>query len=139
MRTINLFIVVLGLAVATSCNAQTSAKKVSTASNSDKIEAYYFHFTSRCITCKTVEAEAKKDIETLYPEQVKSGKISFQAINLDESTSKEIAEKLGVTGQALLIVKGDQKINITNEGFMNARNNPEKFKEIIKEKIDKLM
>lgn len=139
MRTIKLFIVILTVTFATSCNAQSSTKKETIASSTDKIEVYYFHFTSRCVTCKTVEAEAKKDIETLYPEQVKSDKISFQAINLDESSSKEIAEKLGVSGQTLLIVKGDQKINITNEGFMNARNNPDKFKEIIKEKIDKLM
>lgn len=139
MKTLQLLVAIIGVTVATSCNAQSNTKKETTASNSDKIEVYYFHVTSRCVTCKTVEAEAKKDIETLYPEQVKSGKITFQAVNLDESTSKEIAEKLGIAGQTLLIVKGDQKINITNEGFMNARKNPEKFKEIIKEKVDKLM
>lgn len=139
MKTLQLLVAIIGVTFATSCNAQSNTKKETTASTSDKIEVYYFHVTSRCVTCKTVEAEAKKDIETLYPEQVKSGKITFQAVNLDESTSKEIAEKLGIAGQTLLIVKGDQKINITNEGFMNARKNPEKFKEIIKEKVDKLM
>jgi hypothetical protein len=139
MRTIQLLIVVLGLAVATSCNAQTSAKKESTPSDAGKVEAYYFHFTSRCVTCKAVEEEARKDLEILYPELVKSGKITFQSINLDEGSSKEIAEKLGVSGQALLLVKGDKKINITNEGFMNARKNPEKFKEIIKQKVDELI
>jgi len=139
MKTIKLFIALLAITAISSCNAQNSTKKEVASSNSGNIEAYYFHFTSRCVTCKAVEAEAKKDIEALYPEQVKSGKITFQAINLDDSSSKEIAEKLGISGQTLLIVKGDQKINITNEGFMNARNNPDKFKEIIKEKIDKLM
>ena len=139
MKTIKLFITLLAITAITSCNAQNSTKKEVVSSNSGNIEAYYFHFTSRCVTCKAVEAEAKKDIETLYPEQVKSGKITFKAINLDDSSSKEIAEKLGVSGQTLLIVKGEQKFNITNEGFMNARSNPEKFKEIIKEKIDKLM
>ncbi len=139
MKELQLLVAIIWVTVATSCNAQNTSKKENTASNSDKIEAYYFHFTSRCVTCKAVEAEAKKDIETLYPEQVKSGKITFQAINLDDISSKVIAEKLGISGQTLLIVKGDQKINITNEGFMNARNNPDKFKEIIKEKIDKLM
>lgn len=139
MKIIKLFFTLLAIITISSCNAQSSTKKDVVSSNSGNIEAYYFHFTSRCVTCKAVEAEAKKDIETLYPEQVKSGKITFTAINLDDSSSKEIAEKLGISGQTLLIVKGDQKINITNEGFMNARNNPDKFKEIIKEKIDKLM
>jgi len=113
-----------------SCNAQTS-KKETPVSTSDNIEVYYFHFTARCVTCKTVEAEAKADVQNLY-----YGEVSFKAINLDDDSSKAIAEKLKVSGQTLLIVKGDQKINLTNEGFMYAMSNPAKFKSILKEKID---
>ena len=114
-------------------NAQTSKKETGSVA-SGKVEAYYFHMSARCITCKSVEAEAKKDIESLYGD-----KISFQAINLEDNASKAIAEKLKISGQTLLIVKGDTKINLTNEGFMYARNNPEKFKSIIKEKVDGLL
>lgn len=138
MRAIRLFLAVILFLPVVACNAQSS-KEASIAGKSGKVEAYYFHFNARCITCKTVEAEAKADLEMLYPELIKSGKISFQAINLDESSSKGIAEKLGVNGQTLLLVKGNQKINITNEGFMYARNNPEKFKAVIKEKVDMLL
>jgi hypothetical protein len=45
-----------------SCNAQDN-KKVDKAKTSNKVEAYYFHFTGRCVTCKTVEAEAKADLK----------------------------------------------------------------------------
>jgi hypothetical protein len=138
MRTIRLFLAMVLLLPVVACNAQSS-KEASFAGKPGKVEAYYFHFNARCITCKTVEAEAKADLEMLYPELIKSGKVSFQAINLDESSSKDIAEKLGVNGQTLLLVKGTQKINITNEGFMYARNNPEKFKAVIKEKVDILL
>ena len=48
-------------------------------------------------------------------------------------------EQLGVSGQSLFIIEGDTKINITNEGFLNARSNPDKLKQIIKEKIDPLL
>jgi hypothetical protein len=116
-----------------SCNAQTNKQEGKT-NPSVKVEAYYFHFTSRCVTCKTVEAEAKADIESLYGD-----KVSFQAVNLDDASSKALAEKLQVSGQTLLIVKGDTKINITNEGFMYARSNPGKFKSIIKNKVDPLL
>lgn len=103
-------------------------------SATSKVEAYYFHFTARCLTCKTVEAEAKADLESLY-----GNKVPFKAVNLEEESGKALAKKLKVSGQTLLIVKGSQKINITNEGFMYARSNPEKFKEIIKEKVDSLL
>jgi hypothetical protein len=122
------------------CTAQPSKKEVkSSASNSDKIEAYYFHFTARCTTCRTIEAKAKENLETLYPNQVKQGLITFQSINLDEASSKPLAEKLGVSGQTLLLVKGDQKINLTNEGFLYAVAKPDKFKDVIREKVDFLM
>ena len=113
--------------------AQTS-KKVTESSTSTKVEAFYFHLSTRCVTCKAVEAEAKKNLESLY-----GGKVTFQAINIEDDASKAIVEKLKISGQTLLLVKGDTKINLTNEGFLYAMNNPEKFKSIIKEKVDKLL
>lgn len=140
MKTFRLFIALLLFAQVIGCNSQPSAKQsVSSDSNSDKIEAYYFHFTARCTTCRTIEARAKENLESLYPNQFKQGLITFQSLNLDEAPSKLIAEKLGVSGQTLLIIKGDQKINLTNEGFLYAVAKPEKFKEIINEKVAGLM
>ena len=49
-----------------------------------------------------------------------------------------LIEKLGVTGQTLLLVRGDQKINITNEGFLYAVAKPEKFNEVIRDKVELL-
>ena len=121
-----------------SCNAQP-ASTGNSVNNSDKIEAYYFHFTARCVTCNTIESRAKENLETLYPNQFKSGLITFQSINLEDPESKPLAKRLGVNGQSLLIVRGDQKINITNEGFMYATVKPERFREIINEKVDGLL
>lgn len=140
MKTLRLFIVMILLAPMVSCSAQTSNKEVNaTASNSDKIEAYYFHFTARCVTCKTIEAKAKENLDVLYPQHVKSGLITFKSVNLDDSANKPLAKKLGIAGQTLLLVKGEEKINITNEGFMYATVKPEKFKEVINEKVEFLL
>jgi len=99
-----------------------------------KIEAYYFHNKTRCTTCKTVEAEAKADLKELYGD-----KVTFQALNLEEKSTEPIAQKLKVSGQALLVVKGEKQVNLTNEGFLYAVNDPDKFKKIIKEKVDPLI
>jgi len=140
MKTFRLIIAILMLAPVIACTAQSSNKQAkSSDNNSDKIEAYYLHFTARCTTCKTIEASAKENLETLYPNQFKQGLITFQSVNLEEAVNKPLADKLGVSGQTLLIVKGDKKINLTNEGFMYAVVKPEKFKEIINEKVDGLM
>ena len=122
-----------------SCNAPAEKKVTTDSLAGSDIEVYYFHMTTRCVTCKTVEAEARKNVEVLYADQVKSGKISFTALNLEEATGKSMGEKLGVNSQTLLIVKGEQKINITNEGFLYAVSQPLKFTEVMKSKIDPLM
>jgi hypothetical protein len=138
MKTRRLFIAFFLITLFIASKAQTSKKEDKT-SDISKIEAYYFHFTARCITCRTIEASAKENLETLYPDKVKKGLITFQSVNLEEASSKPLAEKLGVSGQTLLLVKGDKKINLTNEGFMYAVVKPEKFKEIINEKVNSLL
>ena len=140
MKTFRLFIALLLFAPFVACTAQPSNKQAeSSDNNSDKIEAYYFHFTLRCEACLNIEARAKESLENLYPNHIKTGLITFNAYNLDEAPNREMAKKLGIYSQALLIVKGDKKVNLTNEGFLYATVKPEKFKEIINEKVDGLM
>ncbi len=139
MRKTVLLSFVLMTSTIITCIGQTNQKPAASISKNGDVEVYYFHMTIRCEACKTVEAEARKNIEMLYPDQVKAGMISFIALNLEEATGKSVGEKLGVNSQALLIVKGDQKINITNEGFLYAGSKPQKFTEIIKSKIDPLI
>lgn len=99
-----------------------------------KVNVYYFHFTRRCATCNAVESVTKEAIAEYYGTQV-----SFIDLNLDKKPGKQKGKELSVSGQTLLIVSGDTQINITSDGFMNARSKPEKLKQIIKEKIDPLL
>jgi len=46
---------------------------------------------------------------------------------------------LEISGQTLLLIAGETRINHTNEGFMQVGTNPDKLKQIIKEKIDPLL
>ncbi len=138
MTTVKYFLGIFLFLTVFACSAQTG-KETSANGSENSVEAYYFHFNSRCTTCRTVEAQAQADLEILYPELVKSGAIRFTAVNLDEAGGKEIGKDLGISGQTLLLVKGEIKINITNEGFMYAVSQPEKFKSVIKEKVDGLL
>jgi hypothetical protein len=148
-RFITLFSLVIVIAITTvqaQCcknaaqakNCPQSAKCIQATSltqNKDalKIEAYYFHFTRRCVTCQAVEQVSTDALKELY-----GNKIVLESINLDEKENKELAKKLGIEGQTLLFVKGDQKVDITNDGFMYARTDPEKLKEKIKATIESL-
>ena len=90
MKTLRLLLTVVLFISILSCDSQQEVKKsVITEAVSDddpnKVEAYYFHFTARCATCKTIEAKAREDLEALYPNRVKQGLITFQSVNLDEA------------------------------------------------------
>jgi hypothetical protein len=119
-----------------SCFAQDNKNADSKTAVSKKVEIYYFHFTRRCNTCVSVENNAKLAVEALFADKVKNGEYSFKAINLDDASSKALAEKLGVGGQSLLIVCGSNKIDITSQGFMNAQN-LDKMKVEIKKAVEK--
>ncbi len=121
-------------------NAGSPATKSAPATSSvAKVEVYYFHFTRRCVTCQAVETESQKAIAALYPAQYKSGKIIFKSLNLDENTSKTLAEKCKAEGQQLLIISGNKRFDLTEQGFMYARSNPDKLKQELKTTIDPLI
>jgi hypothetical protein len=139
MRTLLLNLSILALLfTSVSCNSvngkENQTEEISIGTG--KVEVYYFHYTRRCATCTAVENVTKAALEEFYGEEIKNGSIVFTAVNLDESDSEEIAEKLGISGQTLLVVAGDKKENLTTDAFMNAKSNPEKLREIIKSTID---
>ena len=139
MKAIKLMFLLLVTVSVSACNAQTSQDQKSSVADTDELQVYYFHFTKRCATCNAVENEAKVALEMFYADKLKEGNIAFTSLNLEEDDGKKIAVQLKVSGQTLLLVKGDQMVNLTNEGFLFARTNPEKFKKIIKEKIKPLL
>ena len=129
-----LLIAIMALSMNLSCSAQSDKQNEATSvADADKVEVYYFHYTRRCVTCKSVEDVTKNALAELYGDNV-----TFANYNLDEPAGEAKGKEIGVSGQTLLIVNGDTKINITNEGFMNARN-PDNLKAIIKDKVDPLL
>jgi hypothetical protein len=139
MKQIMLLVSILAMMlINTPCNSQGNKNEVAQTLNSLKVGVYYFHFTRRCSTCLAIEENARKAVEALFPDKVKTGDYSFTALNLDEAGSKGIADKLGVGGQTLLVVCGDKKIDITDKGFLNAHD-LEKMKVEIKSAIDKVL
>ena len=139
MKQIFIFIAVVALGVLIdSCQAQTKESDKQQELTAEGIDVYYFHFTRRCVTCKAIESESLEAIKMNYPDQFSSGEIKFHAYNLDEQESKPVAQKLNVSGQALLVVKGEKITDLTNQGFMYARSNPAKLHAEIEKAIGTL-
>jgi hypothetical protein len=105
----------------------------------DRVEVIYFHLTRRCVTCQAVENVARDAVKELYPAESEKGTVVFRTLNIEDKSSEAEARRVKATGQCLLIVSGDTRIDLTSEGFMNARNSPEKLREAIKNAVDPLL
>ena len=122
-----------------SCREKPKQEKVTLTADGNDIEVFYFHMTNRCTTCLTIESEARKDIEMIYPGEVSTGKVNFTALNIEEDAGKSLGDEYGAIGQTLLIIRGEHKINITREAFLYAEGNPDKFASVIRSGIDSLL
>ncbi len=139
MKVIRLFFSLFFTMLLFTVSAQVD-KKTDVQNDGQALKAaiYYFHMERRCMTCKTVEAESKKALEQLYPGEMDKGTVLFKSVNIEEADSKPLTDKYGIKGQTLLVVKGDKKKDLTSEGFLHAKSNPEKLKEEIEKAIKEM-
>ncbi|MDD2564115.1 MAG: nitrophenyl compound nitroreductase subunit ArsF family protein [Salinivirgaceae bacterium] len=105
-----------------------------TKQKSTAVKAYYFHATRRCATCEAVEAVTKEALKEYYGD-----KVVFESINREEEKENPNIKKYKINGQTLIIVKGDEIVNLTNDAFLNARTSPNKLKSKIKATIDPML
>ncbi len=127
MKTLNyLFALLIVMSFSTISIAQSDDEL--NISESVKVEVYYFHNTRRCATCNAVEDVTKAALNEYYSDQLKSGIVKFESLNLEEDEGKAVAEKLNVSGQSLIIIKDGKQKDLTNSAFMYAKTKPEKLR-----------
>ena len=139
MKSITFLSLLCLLFVGAACHSQ-STKPVATlpVHSSSKVSVYYFHFKQRCSTCWAVENNAKDAVLSLYPKQAKQGIVSFESVNLDDTSSQSLDKALGIEGQCLIVMADGKKFDLTGQGFLYA-NHPEKMKAELQRVIDPLL
>lgn len=104
------------------------------------VELMLFHGKQRCVTCMAIEEVAKQEIAASLQEKVDAGDFSFKLVDVSASKENEaLADKYEIATTSLLLVKhtsaGDEVNNLTQFAFMNARNNPDAFKEGLRQNV----
>jgi phosphoketolase len=123
-----------------SCSGKAQNKAVENQVNKNTIEVFDFHTTNRCVTCKAIEANTKYTLETYFAKELKSGKITFKVINIDEKENEKLAEKFQASGTSLFLnvisSKKEKQIDLTNFAFTYGKKQDE-FSEKLKVTIEK--
>ncbi|MBN1821002.1 MAG: hypothetical protein JXR31_03340 [Prolixibacteraceae bacterium] len=108
------------------------------AQETKKVQVYYFHNTRRCETCLAIEKETKNALQENFSDQMEEGTVTFSVYNFDDDINKKIISDLKVEGQSLFVIKDDKRVDLTDKGFLFARTDPEKFKQIVKDAIGEI-
>ena len=118
-------------------DAQTNSNSTK---NQKVVKVYYFHSTNRCATCNAVENVTKMVINEQFKEQISKGLIEFKSINIDEEVNEKLVKKYKIVFSTLLIINKNGVANdYTDTAFQYAKNNPDKYKELLKVEINKAL
>lgn len=98
------------------------------------INVYYFHGKQRCKTCIAVGDLTAKTIKEAYQG---NENVKFIEVDTSDKQFENLVEKYEVSWNALIIAKGDQSIDLTEQAFANAINSPDVLAKLIKEEVDK--
>jgi len=70
-----------------------------------KVIAYYFHGTLRCSTCRTIEAYSEEAIAKGFASEIASGRLAWQAVNIDEPENKHFVEDFELVTKSLVLAE----------------------------------
>lgn len=105
-----------------------------------KVEVYYFHGTKRCPGCLAIEEQTRNTLDEFFSAETADGTVVFRSLNLEEKENAALVEKFEIGWSSLILYNPGTKevINMTDQGFADARANPEKFRKALKDKIEGL-
>ncbi len=107
-----------------------------------QVVAYYFHGYKRCPTCLSIEATAKKVIETAYPDQLKDGSLVWKAVNFEAPENTHFADEFQLVASSLVVVEyrdGEQVQWINLEDVWELIGADEQFSNYVRGGVDELL
>lgn len=68
-----------------------------------QVAVYYFHGTFRCSSCLRIEQYSKEAVEKYFGSELKSGKLVFKAINVEEKGNEHYIDDYRLYTKSLIL------------------------------------
>lgn len=109
MKTNALLLALAGVVVTTSAAALASPKPAAATvaeapSVAAAIRVYYFHGTTRCATCKTIEAYAHETVASAFAPELKAGTLEWVVVNVDEPANQHFTRDFQLYTRSVVVV-----------------------------------
>lgn len=96
--------VCLALSLMVGCASSTTPPPSDTSLGpTDRVDVVYFHRTQRCPRCIHAEESINYTVETYFADELASGKVTFQVVNLQDEENAAIVNKYGAYTSSLFI------------------------------------
>jgi hypothetical protein len=110
--------------------------------SSEKVVAYYFHGTFRCLTCTTMEKYSQEAIETNFKEALASGKLEFKAINIEDRGNEHFVNDYQLYTKTLILslVKSGKEVKSKNlDKIWQLARNKQKFIDYVTGEVNEFL
>ncbi len=126
--------ILIGFAACSGPVKQDNSKSI------NSVTVYYFHGTNRCGTCMAIDENTKKALDLYFPTELKSGRVKFTSVNVDEAANKGLVDKCEASAMMLYFIKTDGDGKETKNDFSefainNARSKPDAYMQGIRDRI----
>jgi hypothetical protein len=71
---------------------------------SPAVLVYYFHATTRCATCRTIEAYAHDTIATRFAADLKAKRLEWRSVNVDEPANRHFIRDFQLYTRSVVLV-----------------------------------
>jgi hypothetical protein len=71
---------------------------------SPAVLVYYFHATTRCATCRTIEAYARETVATRFAADIEARRLTWQAVNVDEPANRHFIRDFQLYTRSVVVV-----------------------------------
>lgn len=136
MKQLNLLILAL---IFIGCSYAQEPKMESKKLN---IEINYFHRTTRCETCISIQENIQEVLDQDFPDEVKSGKLTLYFIDYQENEDSTKINKYEVEVPTLIITKikkGKEKTkDLTEFAFDTSLHNGQVFRDGFRDEINEM-
>jgi len=121
-------------AILVSCGQNNKKAENAVTIDETAVNVFYFHGKQRCKTCVAVGDVARETVEAAFAD---NEKVIFINICTTDNAYEALFEKYEVSWNALIIAKGEDFIEITDQAFATAVENPQSLENLIKKEVNK--
>jgi hypothetical protein len=90
------------------------------------VVVYYFHATTRCATCRTIEAYAHETVASRFAADLEARRLEWRAVNVDEPANRHFIRDFQLYTRSVVVAdaRDPRRYKVLDRVWQLVRNKP---------------